>query len=96
MTLTERLAKATHRLQSASELADIGRSVQYLAAAATAQSLLRDLGRGHTPSADALRALSGAVEAVADTAPADSEEQRLADSCTLTLEGAAELIQIGS
>ena len=90
MTLTDRLAKATHRLQSSSELAAPVRSVQYLAAAAKAQTLLRDLGRGHTPSAQALSALSGTVAAVADTAPADSEEQRLADSATLTLEGLAE------
>jgi hypothetical protein len=93
VSTAEALSKAAHRLEEASELAlsiSAGRSSDYLHCAAVVRGLLRDLRRGHTPSADTVRALARSVWLLADCAPRDSREQSRADGATLTLEGLSE------
>ena len=96
MTITEQLAKAAQRLEEASEAAlssSTDRSAQYLGEAAAVRTLSRDLERGHTPSADTVRALSRSVWLLADCAPRGSREQSRADGATLTLAGIAEELE---
>jgi hypothetical protein len=98
VSTAERLSRAAQRLEEASELALLDSaqaSVHYLALSARVRGLLRDLDRGHTPSVEAVRALARSVEAVADRAPTDCEEQRRADGATLTLCGLAEDLEEG-
>lgn len=96
MTAAERLAKATRRLEEAAELSGTGtRSVEYLHTAASVRTLSRDLGRGHTPSAQAVRVLANSVELLADRAPRDSREQLTVDSATLTLAALAQDLEEG-
>lgn len=94
--IAERLARAAGRLGEAAEAALSGsaqRSAEYLGEAAAVGTLARDLGRGHTPSAETVRALSRSVWLLADCAPRDSREQSAADSATLTLAGIAEELE---
>jgi hypothetical protein len=82
----ERLRRAAQRLAEASELAEPPRSVEYLALAASVRLQIRAALRGETVLGS-IRELELRAERLADTAPPDSEEQRLADGCSLGLEG---------
>ena len=98
MDTAQRLERAAQRLEEASELA-LSRSVHtatyYLGAASAVRALLRDLRRGHTPSASDVSRLSETVAVLADCAPLDSREQSRADGASLTLEGIAESLEEG-
>jgi hypothetical protein len=84
----ERLDRIAQRLEEASELAAPSRSVEYLAGAAAVRAEIRAQRRGGEEILwHRLRAVELLSEGLADSAPTDSEEQRLADGATLTLEG---------
>ena len=90
MSTLERLDRIAQRLAAASELAEPARSVEYLAQAATVRAEIRAHSRGEQILWHRLRAVELAAERLGDSAPSDSEEQRLADSASLTLEGLRE------
>ena len=92
METLERLRRAAQRLAEASELAEPRRSVEYLALAAAVRAEIRGASRGESVLWHRLRAVELAAERLADSAAADSEEQRLADSVSLTLEGLREAL----
>lgn len=95
MSTLERLERIAQRLEAASELAGASRSVEYLAGAATVRAEIRAQRRGEEQILwNRLRAVELTAERLADSAPSDSEEQRLADGSTLALEGLRE--EIGS
>lgn len=93
MSTLERLERIAQRLEEASELTlgshrGADRSCEYLAAAATVRAEIRAQSRGGEQILwHRLRAVELASERLADSAPSDSEEQRLADGSTLALEG---------
>ena len=92
METLERLRRAAQRLEAASEQAEPARSVLYLAEAAAVRAQIRAALRGEELLLETLRRVELTAERLADTAPLDSEEQRLADSVSLTLEGLREAL----
>jgi hypothetical protein len=87
----ERLERIAQRLEAASELTGPSRSVDYLAGAAAVRAEIRAQQRGEEQILwHRLRAVELLSERLADSAPPDSEEQRLADGCSLGLEGLRE------
>ena len=88
MSTLDTLERIAQRLEAASELAVPSRSVDYLAGAAAVGAEIRSQQRGGGQILwERLRTVELLSERLADSAPADSEEQRLADGVTLTLEG---------
>lgn len=86
MSTLERLERIAQRLDAASELAAPSRAVEYLAAAVAVREISAELIVAPL-NWERLRAVELGSERLADSAPADSEEQRLADGATLALEG---------
>jgi hypothetical protein len=83
----ERLERIAQSLEEAAELTATSRAVDYLAGAATVRAELRAQIRGEEQILwERLRAVESLAERLADSAPADSEEQRLADRASLTAE----------
>ena len=97
MNTAQTLERIGQRLLEISELSLSRGRVTYsadcLALASAVRTLQRSAVRGDTVDSEDLAALSRRLDALTYGAPADSEEQRLADAASLSASGLEELAE---